>query len=896
MPKISGSLTNGVLLVGEALGEQEAEVGQPFIGKAGGWLTSIFKRHGMEREEFGIDNSLRCRPPDNKIHLAIANGALNICPSMPGHLDASLGDPRVKVIVPMGAVAMASVLGMPFNTPQKPYLGYPTWSRRWNKWVVPTWHPSFLFRGNQRFSGCFASHVKKATQIASGDVVPRDYPDCLVDPHGSAVQAWINQWHAAGCPPLAFDIETPYKASVDGQDEGVLVMDDPSYTILRIGFAYEGGQPLSLAWRADYMGYIRNLLDNMQAGIVWNGRYDVPRLAANGFEIHKPVWDAMWLWHLLNSDLDKGLAFVTPLLLPDAMRWKHLGDSDPGRYNAIDAHVTARLMTILKQDANKRGQWDSFQRHIVELDSILNKLNVKGIQIDQDRRRELSQQLSAALVAEGEALDKLVPTEAKALHPKEGFKKQPDDTTGLVELPPVPVEISYCPLCGEVKPKAGHFKTYKKKHNPCAGGSADTRIIPTSRWARPLPFVPSNIRLQAYLAHRGHAAITKRDKVDGRLKVTFDDDALKALSLANPKDKVYPKVQDYRKVEKQLGFVGEWNPLIGKFDGGMPQDLKGRVHAVLGHTPSTLRLSCVNPNLQQIPADKKKGKKWDVRSVFVPDPGFKLFEVDYSAIEARLVAYFMPSPDYDRLARLGVHDFLNGHMLSVEGKITDKDVPTLALSDSDLKLAFKALKAKFPEEREVAKRVVHGTSYGMGSSELFRKYPEVFLTPKRARDLRSLFYDVCPDIPRWQEATVTRAEEEAELRNPFGYAHKFWRVCEYKMGPDGEWMRKWGDDAKASIAFLPQSTAAGIIKEAMLCLEEEYALASKGWLLLQVHDSLLFQLPEAEFDRWAEIIINVMCRQVKELPLPWTSTGECLRIGVEAKAGKRWGSSMVEWR
>src|SRR5258708_4734373 len=63
----SGIGSNGVLLVGEALGEQEAQAGEPFVGKSGAMLDKMLTRGGMKRDDFKIANAVWCRPPGNKL-------------------------------------------------------------------------------------------------------------------------------------------------------------------------------------------------------------------------------------------------------------------------------------------------------------------------------------------------------------------------------------------------------------------------------------------------------------------------------------------------------------------------------------------------------------------------------------------------------------------------------------------------------------------------------------------------------------------------------------------------------------------------------------------------------------------------------------------------------------
>jgi DNA polymerase I-like protein with 3'-5' exonuclease and polymerase domains len=274
--------------------------------------------------------------------------------------------------------------------------------------------------------------------------------------------------------------------------------------------------------------------------------------------------------------------------------------------------------------------------------------------------------------------------------------------------------------------------------------------------------------------------------------------------------------------------------------------------------------------------------------LFVAEPGCVLVELDYSAIEAVLVGYFAGSRDYVRLAKLGVHDYLLSHMMVREKRL--EKPADLAWSDADLRMFLKDVKARFKDDRDRAKHIVHMSNYGATPSRIQANYPESFGSIRAASDLQRLYFEVCPEIKRWQTRTVDQAAERAYLRNPFGYRHWFWNVKVWKK-IGGQWESEWGEDAKAALAFLPQSTAAAIIKEAMLRIK---AAGLAAYLRLQVHDSLVCQIPEARVKTIGGAIYRLMIEPSKELPLdPSWGMGAYLSIGAEAKAGPNWGQMKV---
>jgi hypothetical protein len=136
------------------------------------------------------------------------------------------------------------------------------------------------------------------------------------------------------------------------------------------------------------------------------------------------------------------------------------------------------------------------------------------------------------------------------------------------------------------------------------------------------------------------------------------------------------------------------------------------------------------------------------------------------AIEAVIVGYEARSWDYVRLAKLGIHDYLNSHILHRQGKI-DRPADT-TWPDADLRAFFKDLKKRFKEERDVSKRIVHGSNYMMTPRRMWELYPEQFPTLKTAASLQSLYFEVCPAVQKWQHQTIEVTDNGACLRNPYG--------------------------------------------------------------------------------------------------------------------------------
>lgn len=865
MPTYAGTGTTGVLLVGEALGETEAATGVPFSGKAGTMLTQLLQRLDLKREDFWIDNCLRCRPPQNKL-----NGEWYeemVLESCKGFLDATIDTLNPRVIVTLGEIPMQRVLGLGKDAKITPHRGYVEWSEKYHCWVIPTYHPSYLMRGNQHLSGVWLNDVQKAVDIARDGF---SYHRAMyhVDPTPAETLSWVIRYEAALADNpdllLSYDIETPMKARGD-EDE---LEDDPSFEILRIGFAFSGEEALSIPYSGEYLHLIRRLLGSPGRKASWNGTYDRSRLTYNGVSVEGEEWDGMLAWHILQSALPKGLGFVASMLAPDQKRWKHLSSEAPGVYNACDAAVTFRLLTRIKQELESAGLWQVFYQHVVRLDTVLGRMSAAGMPVDPHRREAAKVDLSAKLETIRATMEGVVPVAAKRAKVYRKFKE------GAVEIE-IEGKHKVCARCGQAGVLKPHVakKTLDKQRtpNPCYG--SDIVIQPTyvKAWETREPFVPSKVQMLSYQAVVKHQAVaSKKD----RTKVSFDESSIGDLIRKYPTDPLYPLVLKYRETEKLLSTYVE-GLLVGP---------DNRVHTQYVHNPSTLRLASRAPNMQNIPRGNGAGAI--IKTFFVAEPGHVVYESDFRAIEAQLVGYFAGDPTYIRLAKLGVHDYLNSHILARAGKIPSP--ADLAWSNHDLKAFFKDLKGRFGLERDVAKRVVHMSNYGGTPRRMVDANPETFPTVKMARDLQDLYFEVCPGVKRWQNHTVALAAKQAYLRNPFGYLHRFWNVLSWKRERDGQWHSSWGEDAKKALAFLPQSTAAGIIKDAMLEIDRQDL---SQYLRLQVHDSLVGMVPVQAPEVW-DRVVSIMSMPSPALPLdPAWGLGTHLSIEVETKSGPSWGEA-----
>jgi uracil-DNA glycosylase len=443
----AGPSESPIIFVGEALGKTEAMKSTPFVGEAGVYLNRAFSRLGINRSQIRIANVVSCQPPNDWLAGAPwEQAATSHCRT---HRDAFYSE-KHAVYVTMGVtstrVVLKEVLGIDYHGKLDNWHGYVLGS---GPYVIPTYHPAYLLRGNHKLFGVLVHDIKRAMEVASFGKPPYIAPHLAVDPPIE----WFTQYVDEFCRDpgwLAVDIETPMKGEDESDIETPLISP-----ILRINFSYNRDEGVTVPWKDPYLFGVRRLLSAKCAKLLWNERFDIPILHAAGMPVTGPILDGMWAWHLLQSDLPKGLGFVAPFY-SDMPPWKHLSSEDPGTYAAIDGVQQYRLMTGIATDLVKEGMWDSFMEYAVKFDTIgLHPMENEGLLLDPAKIKVLQEEISAERVKLAAKIQQMVPPEVQPW--AGGWKRQPDPQKwpGAV-LRKVKETVLVCTDCGEAEVGPAH--------------------------------------------------------------------------------------------------------------------------------------------------------------------------------------------------------------------------------------------------------------------------------------------------------------------------------------------------------------------------------------------------------------------------------------------------------
>ena len=306
---------------------------------------------------------------------------------------------------------------------------------------------------------------------------------------------------------------------------------------------------------------------------------------------------------------------------------------------------------------------------------------------------------------------------------------------------------------------------------------------------------------------------------------------------------VHPIIEfilDYRQLAKLKSTYIDALP-------GLINPKTGRVHTSFNQTrTATGRLSSSEPNLQNIPVRGEAGK--EVRQAFIAPPGSRLLAGDYSQIDLRALAHLSQDSS-----------LLNAFH-------RDEDIHTATA----VQLFGVDASQVTPDMRRLAKTVNFGVIYGMSdygleqATELSREEAAQFITS---------YFEKYPGVKQYLESTKQQARELGYVQTLLGRK----RFIPEINSPN----RQVREAAERMAINMPvQGTSADIIKVAMINLYREMDKRQlKSKLLLQVHDELVFEVPQEELETMHQLVPQVMS----------TALALSVPLKVDIKTGNNWG-------
>ncbi|MEM7686213.1 MAG: DNA polymerase I, partial [Pseudomonadota bacterium] len=278
------------------------------------------------------------------------------------------------------------------------------------------------------------------------------------------------------------------------------------------------------------------------------------------------------------------------------------------------------------------------------------------------------------------------------------------------------------------------------------------------------------------------------------------------------------KILDWRQLSK----------LKSTYTDALPTHINGetgRVHTSFSlAATSTGRLASTDPNLQNIPVRTEEGRA--IRTAFVAEPGNIILSLDYSQIELRILAHIADIP----ALKMAFKDGLDIHAMTASEVF---DVP---------------LDEMTPDIRRQAKAVNFGIIYGVTAFGLSNN---LRIPRAEAQDFIDRYFAKFPGIKQYMEDTKAHAREKGYVETLFG--RRIHTPGITQKGPGR------GFSERAAINAPIQGTAADVIRRAMIRIPDAISQAGlDARMLLQVHDELLFEVPEDQADATANVVRAVM--------------------------------------
>ncbi len=313
-------------------------------------------------------------------------------------------------------------------------------------------------------------------------------------------------------------------------------------------------------------------------------------------------------------------------------------------------------------------------------------------------------------------------------------------------------------------------------------------------------------------------------------------DVLEALAVQH---EVPRMVLDYRQLSKlKSTYVDALPALLNR--------CTNRLHTTFDQTnTATGRLSSKNPNLQNIPIRSELGRA--IRAAFIAEPGHVLLAADYSQIELRLLAHF--SED-----KLLVEAFRRGDDIHTLTASQVFGVPPLMVT---------------AEHRRRAKAVNFGIVYGLSPFGLSQ---QLGIDTHEAKRFIDAYFEKYGGVRSFIDRTLEQARREQKVRTQFGRVRPIPDINSKNAN-----LRGFAERTAVNTPL--QGTAADLIKLVMIRIDQEITRRGlRSRMTLQVHDELVFEVPEAEIDTMRSLVREHM-EQVHPLRVP---------LLVEVGVGKNW--------
>ncbi len=318
---------------------------------------------------------------------------------------------------------------------------------------------------------------------------------------------------------------------------------------------------------------------------------------------------------------------------------------------------------------------------------------------------------------------------------------------------------------------------------------------------------------------------------------TTNADVLEELADTHP---IIPLILKYREAQKIFSTYIEALPQYVRED--------GKIHAeFIQNGTTTGRFSSNNPNMQNLPASEGFGR--EVRRAFIASPGYTLVASDYSQIELRVLAMLSGDETLQNTFKEGkdIHTIVASRVFGVSESDVTKDM------------------------RRKAKVINFGIIYGMGISALQKN---LGVTRPEATLFYEQYFAAFPTIKEYLDSIKVGATEKGYTETAFGRRRYF-----PGLKSNVQFMRSFAERMATNAPI--QGTAADIIKLAIIAVDkaiQDAGLTDKAFLLLQIHDELVYEVENSVQVQVSKLIEETMVSVLKDPILPYVGDEVALAV------------------
>lgn len=944
----SGDGTNGVVILGDSLSYGDYIDGLPLTAKTqgGSKLEEAFRQASRElgypvsRNQFKIYNVVNCHPKGEYV----PEGAISYCASNVERVVGGFSTNKQKTILALGNIPLKYLTGMSGVAEEKQSINHLRGYVFESKYglVVPSYHPSFIRRGNNHLTPILVEDLKKALGVAKGVYTNHTFhkgykpPDYQITPSIGDAESFYYKVRDSQKLVLTYDIETPRTGDIDEDERDDL--DESDITLTQ--FSLQRGSGIALPFRDGYIDVIKRIFAcdiNKANHNTWN--FDNPRLRAKEVIIKGKTHDTMWMFKHWHPRLPRGLQSVASLFgFP--FPWKHLYGTQLEWYGCADVDAVQWIINALPPLMKAKGVWDGYKDHVYNIHPILERASVVGIPVSEEKRLQVEKDFTVRRAVLDKDIQGIIPDECRNIKPKRKDKETGEVDYGYIREPKtVGIERdTYERLSKELLARGKRIATFEdylyRKHNLAycefreLVEGVEERVI--GRWAIIEPFKASKEQLTRYLRFKQRTvreeAVLLRAKRTSEFggrnpELTGKINALEELAddyeVPTVKDKKTKKEKETTaKKELEEMYLNTGDPILEKvvqirsYDTNLNNYLPnwkpgkdGRVHTTWGFTAPTGQFDARRPNILNCSKHTEFGNEF--RGIIEAPKGYTFVEFDFKSYHVATMGYCANDKDYIRFSQIDPHSILGSY---IDPSILGGSI-SLKWSDADILEAaskFKKIcKTKGKEtggvdvRQALAKPTVLGNQLELGAKKLQRQNRRFIKYVTRqereyhkegglsAEELQDVMNRLFPKPVVYKKYIKEKAFTEGYLVNEFGYIQYFNDIFAFVFNEKlRKWDRREGEGAREPIAFRVQGCAFGKIHLDLLELERQ-GINERYNFINSIHDSVIYMPRTNELEKCIISVSSILCRACKWLSNE--STGkEGLIVGVECAVGTNW--------